>query len=283
MKLLITGAAGSVGNVLRTGLETDHEIIGVGRTADSETKIAYGIDFSEQPAEMQSILETERPDAVIHLASVVGPACEAEPELAERVNVSATKWLADLAIQKGIKRFIFFSTAAVYQQTELAPTDEMNNIAPQSVYGKTKLAAESGISSLAGTNPGTQFISLRPFNIYGPGFSNSLIYRLIHSSPDDPVHLFAYNNFYRDYVHASDIVQAVRLALTNDFEDRHTIMNIASGVVTNNAELIDELAAAGINPAYTRSDTDEQTVSWADISRAKSIGFTPATSIVIDQ
>jgi nucleoside-diphosphate-sugar epimerase len=62
MKLLITGAAGSVGNVLRTGLETDHEIIGVGRTADSETKIAYGIDFSEQPAEMQNALTSARPN-----------------------------------------------------------------------------------------------------------------------------------------------------------------------------------------------------------------------------
>lgn len=284
MKILITGANGRVGSHLSRDLQTDgHELISIARSATGPGNHHYNLDVAEQYTEVKEIISSEKPDAVIHLASMIGPACEADPAAAERVNVTATRRLANATSKAGVSRFIFFSSAAVYQQLILAPTDEDSNIAPQSVYGRTKLAAEQAITEEATSSSDTLFTSLRVFNIYGPGFPDSLVYKLIHAEESHPVKLFAFENFYRDYIHISDVAQAVRRVLDQDSNQRHTVMNIASGQAVSTAELIEALRAGGIKPQYTLSGDDNLSVSWADIARVKAIGFRPSDTIIIDR
>ena len=63
------------------------------------------------------------------------PACQANPELAHKINVDVTRCLAELASEVG---FIFFSSDLVFdgKKGNYVETDEPN---PLSVYAETKL------------------------------------------------------------------------------------------------------------------------------------------------
>ena len=77
-------------------------------------------------------------DVVIWLAALVGDgACALNPEISEEINTREVEWL----VNNFDGRIIFVSTCSVYgaQDGEL---DEQSKLAPLSVYGQTKLAAE---------------------------------------------------------------------------------------------------------------------------------------------
>ena len=81
----------------------------------------------------------DRPQLVIHCAAVSTAAeAQANPALARRVNIEATRRLAELAAEV---RFIFFSTDLVFdgRKGDYVETDAVN---PSHVYGETKAAAE---------------------------------------------------------------------------------------------------------------------------------------------
>jgi nucleoside-diphosphate-sugar epimerase len=81
-------------------------------------------------------------DALVHLAAIVGdPACDADPELATRVNVDATRRLVDAARRVGVRRLVFASSCAVYRACR-ALVDERSAAEPCTLYAHTKLAGE---------------------------------------------------------------------------------------------------------------------------------------------
>jgi dTDP-4-dehydrorhamnose reductase len=96
------------------------------------------LDLCDFPA-VERAFRAEHPDLVIHCAALTqSPLCQSEPEQAWRINVQATKHLAQLA--EAIP-FVFFSTDLVFDgqrgsYNESAPPN------PLSIYAETKLAAE---------------------------------------------------------------------------------------------------------------------------------------------
>jgi dTDP-4-dehydrorhamnose reductase len=96
------------------------------------------LDLTDLTA-VQARFRAERPDAVIHCAAIAhSPICQREPELARRVNIEATRHLAELCA--GIPLF-FYSSDLVFdgQRGDYVETDAPN---PVSVYAETKVAAE---------------------------------------------------------------------------------------------------------------------------------------------
>lgn len=280
MKVLITGAGGRIGGRLVAALADRHQLVLLDRRLAAPPPAAkgYQIDLDDFEA-LERLIASEKPEAVIHLAALVGPVCESDPALAKKVNVDATKTLAELAAKAGAKKFIFASTAAVYHQTELAPTDEEHNVDPRSVYGETKLEAERELLA-ALQESGTRAIILRLFNIYGPEFDSSLINRLVSSTPGNPVELRGPDNYYRDYIHVDDAVGLLADLLDAAENPADQVFNIANGRAVSNAKLIGLLEDKGFEPDYklVPGDTD---ISWADISRAKAqLGFSPREELV---
>src|ERR1700730_18563076 len=81
-------------------------------------------------------------DAVIHLAGIVGdPACEENKELAVEVNRAATRMLANVARECGVRRFIFASSCSVYGASDFFVNEE-SAVNPLSVYSETKIDSE---------------------------------------------------------------------------------------------------------------------------------------------
>jgi dTDP-4-dehydrorhamnose reductase len=96
------------------------------------------LDLLDFPA-VQRQFRRDRPQAVIHCAALSkSPDCQANPELARRLNVEVTKLLADLA---SAIPFYLLSTDLVFDG-KTGNYDESSLVNPLSIYGETKAAAE---------------------------------------------------------------------------------------------------------------------------------------------
>jgi len=128
----ITGANGLIGNYL---IQTASKFAPAWRVRALTRDQLDLLDFNAVRSEFQK----DRPQLVIHCAAVSSvAAAQANPELARRVNVELTGFLAGLAADVA---FVFFSTDLVFdgRRGNYAETDLAN---PLHAYGETKLAAE---------------------------------------------------------------------------------------------------------------------------------------------
>jgi dTDP-4-dehydrorhamnose reductase len=133
MKLVwITGATGLIGSYLVQTAPQSAPHCRLRALTRSDFDL---LDF----AAIEREFKKEKPQLIIHCAAItiVGDA-QKNPQLARRVNVEATQFLAELAVDIP---FVFFSTDLVFdgRQGNYSETDKLN---PLHVYGETKVAAE---------------------------------------------------------------------------------------------------------------------------------------------
>ena len=145
MRLLITGASGLLGLNLSLMMQGAHDITGVDRS-----KLA-GVPFELlradllEPGVEERILDSVRPQAVIHCAAWADmDACEADPEGARRLNTDLPGQLAQACAQRGI-RLLHISTDGVYDGLKDGFYTEADAPHPQGVYARTKLAGEQNV------------------------------------------------------------------------------------------------------------------------------------------
>ncbi|MBC8043986.1 MAG: SDR family oxidoreductase [Rhizobacter sp.] len=162
-KILLTGASGLLGgNILQAAASDPHtHLLALHRDADFIIPPQFRTSTARDPAtidvqsmdlashtELWNILSLWKPGAVIHTAAMADPAtCERYPEAAETLNFTATRILADVCEQLGI-RLVFISTDLVFDGTKDASEgfykeDAARN--PVSLYARTKVRAEDHI------------------------------------------------------------------------------------------------------------------------------------------
>ena len=122
-----------------------------------------------------------------------------------------------------------------------APTPESAAIAPASIYAATKVAQED-LVRIAAKAMGIPAVILRFQNVYGEGQSLKNPYIGLLSIFSNQLRLGRTLNLYedgqesRDFVHISDAVRAVELALESDRADGSTL-NVGSGQSTTVEEI----------------------------------------------
>ena len=84
------------------------------------------------------------------------------------VDATATLRLLQLAKDAGVKRIIYASTSAIYGEAPEQPKVETMRGLPISPYGIAKYAGELYMTAFAALHR-QQTISLRYFNVFGPG------------------------------------------------------------------------------------------------------------------
>jgi nucleoside-diphosphate-sugar epimerase len=89
-------------------------------------------------------------DVIVHLSSIANDPCgDLDPKLTWEVSALATMQLADKAVRKGVKHFIYASSGSVYGiKDELQVTEDLE-LKPISEYNKTKMVAERVLLSYA--------------------------------------------------------------------------------------------------------------------------------------
>lgn len=144
-RLLVTGASGLLGLNLSLAASAAYTVIGADRCALSGVPFEQiCIDLLDAGA-VERLFEAARPDALIHCAALADlEACEADPDLARRLNARLPGDLAAASQARGVK-MIHISTDAVFDGTKAGRYTEEDAPAPLSLYARTKLEGEQAV------------------------------------------------------------------------------------------------------------------------------------------
>jgi UDP-glucose 4-epimerase len=266
MKILVTGGAGYIGSALVEKLITQgHEVRvvddlsnGFFENINQEAEFLNGSILNEELLS-KALKDVE---AVFHLAAKIRvEEGEEKPDLYRKVNVGGTINLIKFCRLLGVKKFIFASTAAVYGEPSDYPVSEESQTKPVNVYGKTKLEIDEYLSKQA-KSLGISAISFRFFNV-GGAVQNSkqqwlkikhegathLIPSILQSSDASP--LLIYGNDWptsdgtpvRDFIHLSDLVEALVGSLNYLENPGHQIINLGTA---NGSTVLEVVQAAKI-------------------------------------
>lgn len=179
-RILVTGGAGYVGSgLMRDLLASGYEVACVDKLmfgGESLLSIWHDPAFTFERCDIcehdaiDAILKRFKPDAVIHLAAIVGdPACRQEPELARETNWNASVHLLEKCVANGVTRFLFASTCSNYGKMKdpNGYVAEDSLLAPVSLYAELKVRFEKLMLEELGKIDGFYPTSLRFSTVYG--------------------------------------------------------------------------------------------------------------------
>lgn len=284
-RILITGIDGFFGRNLVDAWINKYELIGIdlppqlfdqGNTAWHHS--INHIDIREDPRYYKEILEGV--DTVIHCAAKtrINPSWKDYADYYS-TNITGSQNLLKISQEMGVKKFVHFSSSSVYGNS-LKQMSENDSLAPTNPYAISKLAAELALRTQAQTG-NTELLIVRPFTMYGEhmnfGTYSLAIAKFIKARiKDEPILLEGGGTQYRDFIHASDAIQALELILENGQAGEtynigtgnHITIQELADIVTNKQIVTDHR----LGPVYG---------TWADISKIAAFGFKP--TIKVDQ
>ena len=155
MKILVTGASGQVGTEIEELLRgtRQNELLALGHSE---------LDIGDRERVLQVTGEWE-PEIIINAAAYTAvDACEDNVDRAFAANALGPRNLAEGARLVG-SHLLHISTDYVFDGTSSLPYLEWDRPNPMSVYGRSKLAGEHEVQSLAAWGcRRAQFVDLRP-------------------------------------------------------------------------------------------------------------------------
>jgi UDP-glucose 4-epimerase len=259
MKILVTGAAGGIGSTISYELFClGHEIILVDNFRNGYKENLYfdGVSFGEffeldiNSDDFHDLIDQKRPDIILHFAAVTSlPDCEVNYRECIRVNVEGTSSVLGASAKFGVKRVIFASTSAVYENTKFNPNgfNEREVCDPRLFYSLSKKMSEELCITFR-ENYGLDVVILRFFNVFGPKQDihrkhppviNYIVRELINGR--SPV-LHSDGSQTRDYVYISDVINLVTKTLDSDFDSSENyIFNVSSGKGISLSEIVEEI------------------------------------------
>lgn len=173
MKILIIGGAGYIGShVAREFLDSGHEIVVFDNLSTGlKGNLFPGAGFIEGDIlDYQGLLramKSARFDALVHLAAFKAAGeSMIVPEKYALNNLNGTVNILNAALEAGIMRVVFSSSAATYGEPAYLPIDEKHPQNPENFYGYTKLEIER-ILGWYDRLKGMRFAALRYFNAAG--------------------------------------------------------------------------------------------------------------------
>ena len=154
MNILVTGAFGNVGlSTIDELIKRNHQVRVIERYNKNNRKIAkkYKSNLEIIWGDLKNYNDVKKAvegqDIVIHLAAIIPPLADVNPNLAESVNVGGTKNILE-AIKEQLHKpkVIFTSSIAVYGDRRYNPMIDVNDpLAPSKgdYYAVTKISAEN--------------------------------------------------------------------------------------------------------------------------------------------
>jgi UDP-glucose 4-epimerase len=307
MKILVTGGSGYIGSALVDRLILEKYEVNVlddlsnGFSENINTKA----NFINGSILDENILDKalEKADAVFHLAAKIRvEEGEAKPDLYKSVNVDGTLKLISKCKKFGIKKFVFASTAAVYGDPTDFPVTEESQVKPVNVYGKTKLEIDEYLEKNS-SDLGISAISFRFFNVGGAVKNRDgkwlkikhegathLIPSILHSSESAPLLIFG-NDWpttdgtpTRDFVHLTDLVDALIKSLNYLEKPGHQIINLGTAKGTTVLEVV-RAAEKALNKKInfkfsSRRAGDSYALVTSNLKARKILNWQPQKSII---
>jgi UDP-glucose 4-epimerase len=241
MRCLVTGSTGFVGNrllgLLNT-IECDVGLLARSKVNNYETVVCnLGQDRIPEHA-LESI------DTVFHLAGFAHDMQDSSKvkDLYRTVNVEATVDLAKLAVESGVKRFVFVSSVkagGLPLSEHCASENEQGD--PEGIYGKTKREAELQLLKI-GKESGMHVSIIRPSLVYGPNVKGNLqlMFSGIEKGWFPPL---PETGNKRSMIHVDDLVRAI-LLIVDDDRANGEIFIATDGIPYSSREIYNAICSA---------------------------------------
>ena len=244
------------------------------------------------PDVLDGVFGEHRIDSVVHFAARKSVAESVSDPLGYyRSNLGSTIALAAVAIDRGVRRLVFSSSATVYGSASTLPVTEDSPTVPENPYGETKLMGERILADAATASDMTA-VMLRYFNPVGAhpsgligedpaGEPANLVPRLMQVASGRRGRLDVFGTDYstadgtavRDYVHVMDLSDGHVAALDADIAPaRSRVYNLGTGSGTTVLQLLAaaaETLGADIPYEVAGRRPGDVEASWADCTRAR--------------
>jgi len=251
LNILVTGGAGYIGSVVvRELIRSGHKVVAYDNLSNGyAAAITAGAEFVQGDiADREKLgwtFDRFSVEAVMHFAaSIEAGESMKVPEKYFRNNSANTLNLIELMLERGIKRLVFSSTAALYGNPERTPIHEEDPLRPTNVYGESKLLVEQMLEWFHRIH-GMHYASLRYFNAAGgagplgeahnPESHLIPLILQVASGKRESISIFGTDyptpdgTCIRDYIHVQDLASAHLLALEALTSRDKLIYNLGNG------------------------------------------------------
>ena len=274
MRVLDNFASGAARNRAETLIQLPHVTILEGdiRDPDACRQAVAGADF-----------------VLHHAAEASVPHSIEDPGGCVAINIGGTINLLEAARSAGtVKRFVFASSCAVYGDTPGSSKHEATQTDPLSPYASSKLSAEYFCRNFFRLH-GLQTVSLRYFNVYGPGQDPNGAYAAVIpkfitaiTEGRKPI-IYGDGEQSRDFIYVDDIVEANLRAAAATRGVGGRAFNIGGGQSASLKQIVEKLAEILGRPL----ETDNQPARAGDIKHSRAdiaaaaglLQFTPSVPL----
>lgn len=291
-KIYVAGHRGLVGSALLRRLQD-------AGYSNIVTRSHAELDLVDQGA-VNRFFETERPEFVLLAAARVGgiyandtyPADFVRDNLSIQTNVIHESW------RNGVRKLLFLGSSCIYPRDCPQPIKEQYLLTgllepTNEAYAIAKIA---GIKMCAAYNRqhGTNFISVMPTNLYGPGDNYNLetshvvpaLIRKAHEAKmrgDKSFQVWGTGKPLREFLYSDDLADAcIFLLEEKNAEDIGEIINIGTGQevsVKRLAALVSEVVGFDGEQSFDPAKPDGTPRKLLDSSRLTALGWQARTSL----
>lgn len=228
MRVLVTGAAGFIGNeTARVLLERGDEVVGIDNLNDyydpalklarlerltGHNRFSFEkLDLADREA-MRALFAERRFERVVHLGAQAGVRYSiTHPQAYLDSNLAGFGHVLEGCRQNGVEHLVYASSSSVYGANTRTPFRvEDNTDHPVSLYAATKKANEAMAHAYAHLY-GLPATGLRFFTVYGPwgrpDMAPMIFTRKILAG--EPIEVFNEGRHERDFTYVDDIVEGV--------------------------------------------------------------------------
>ena len=290
-RIVVTGGAGFIGyhlclKLLENGANlTIYDNLSTGRI-ENVKDLPKPVKFVKGDVGNFEMLENNvgKVDVIFHLAAQVSvPYSMENPAEDFKTNAYGTLNILELARKKDA-RVVYASSAAVYGKPAKTPTPENSPLNPISFYGLSKLVGENYCNMYV-EKYGLEASIMRIANAYGPR-CHGVIADFLHKIRKNPgkLEIIGSGLQSRDFVHVSDVVEALILSATSK-EALSQTFNVGFGRTMKVVDLAKtllkmlKLDETVITPTNKSWEGDVEII-WLDISKTRErLKWTPKTSL----
>jgi len=278
--VVVTGVAGFIGARVAARMAAEgFEVVGVDDlSSGKQSNVPSSIDFIQgNLADTQTISKLPKTaEFILHLAGQSSGEMSFDDPVADlEKNTISTLNLIRYGVAINASKLVYASSMSVYGDVPDAPISEDEHVAPLSCYGVGKLAAENYLNVFCKQLPS---VSLRMFNVYGPGQDMSNLRQgmvsiyLAQALRSKHIVVKGSLDRFRDFIYIDDVVDSWFRVATLENIGSNTI-NIATGARTTVAQMLEAVQShvAGTTVEVADSTPGDQNGIYADTTRMRSL------------
>ena len=288
-KIYVAGHNGMVGSSILRRLKNDG-------FANLITKSKEELDLTNQQS-VSDFFNVEKPEYVFLAAAKVGGILSNNTYKADFIyqNLMIQSNIIHNSYLHEVKKLVFLGSSCIYPKNCPQPIKEEYLLSGQleSTNDAYAIAKIAGIKMCQSYNQqyGTNFISVMPTNLYGPGDNYHLqnshvlpaLLRKFHDAKmngDPEVVVWGSGKPMREFLYVDDLVDAILFLMENYNES--DIVNIGSGIdvsIRDLAHLIKEELNYNVNIIYDSSKPDGTPRKLLDVSKLHDMGWIYKTNL----